>query len=80
MKPQILICKCSSTEHQIVIRHDEENNQTYLHVHLAPRPSFIERVWHAITYIFGYKCKYGAWDEFELTKEHVEVLNQIVKS
>jgi hypothetical protein len=31
-------------------------------------------------YIFGYKCKYGAWDEFELTKEHVEILNQIVKS
>jgi hypothetical protein len=78
MNPQILICNCNSTEHQIVVNHDEDDNTTYIQIHLAPRP-FFHRLKYAFMYIFGYRCKYGAWDEFELTKEHVEILNQIVK-
>jgi hypothetical protein len=79
MNPQILICNCNSTEHQIVLLQAENDDVLYLQIHLAPRP-FLHRLKYAIKYIFGYRCKYGAWDEFELTKEHVEILNQIVKS
>ena len=33
--PAVLICDCSSREHQIIIEHDNEDNLTYCHIHLV---------------------------------------------
>jgi hypothetical protein len=66
---EVVICKCSSSEHQIIIRtfENDEDDEIYLDVHLASLP-FLKRVKYAFKYIFGYKSKYGAWDEFILSK------------
>lgn len=66
---EIMICACSSTEHQIVINKDLKDNIAYCHIHLN-KFSFWERLIHGIKYIFGYKCKYGDWDEFILNERH----------
>ena len=49
-------------------------------IHLAKR-SFLERLIYGIKYIFGYQCKYGAFDEFIFKKEHskqlIDVANKL---
>lgn len=63
MESEILLCECHSTDHQIIMNHDKEDNIVYCHIHLSSRP-FFKRVWFGLKYIFGYKCRYGHWDEF----------------
>lgn len=78
----VLICSCNSTEHQIVFHKSSGNDwfppEVYAHVHLVRR-SFWYRFKYGLKYIFGYKSKYGAWDEFILDKSHIEDLQTIIK-
>jgi len=67
-------CSCSSTEHLIRFSFDKEYNFLYLNIHLANCNSWYKRVWVAIKYIFGYKSKYGAFDEFIFKNENVKDL------
>jgi len=79
MKPEIMVCQCSSMEHHVAYWIDGEDGQVYMNVYLSPLP-FLQRVWAALKYIFGYRCKYGHWEEFVLGEEHVEDLLKIAKS
>lgn len=76
MTDELLICACSSDEHQIIIHKDDDI--VYCSVHLVNLP-FFTRLWNAIKYIFGYKCKYGNFEEFILSKKHVDSLKNVVK-
>lgn len=60
---EILTCECHSSEHQIIITYCNEDNIYYAHIHLT-NTNFWSRLIGGIKYIFGYKCKYGNWDEF----------------
>lgn len=76
----ILICSCNSTEHQMVIYKTTDplyGPEAYVHVHLIKR-SFWYRLKYGIKYIFGYKSKYGAWDEFILNPGHIDQLQNVV--
>jgi len=75
---EILVCDCSSREHQIVIEHDREDNIVYCHIHLV-KFGFFSRLKSGLRYIFGYKCKYGNWDEFIFKEEHADKLIEIGK-
>ncbi len=74
--PAVLICDCSSREHQIIIEHDNEDNLTYCHIHLV-KHGFWRRLKAGLKYIFGYKCRYGQWDEFILKPEHANQLREL---
>ena len=74
--PAVLICDCSSREHQIIIEHDNEDNLTYCHIHLV-KNGFWRRLKAGLKYIFGYKCRYGQWDEFILKPEHANQLREL---
>ena len=76
MLPAVLICDCSSREHQIIIEHDNEDNLTYCHIHLV-KHGFWRRLKAGLKYIFGYKCRYGQWDEFILKPEHANHLREL---
>ena len=77
---KILICACHNSEHQILIHEDIIDGEVYMDIHLAKR-SFLERLIYGIKYIFGYQCKYGAFDEFIFKKEHskqlIDVANKL---
>lgn len=73
---EILICDCNSCEHQIVIRHDKEDNLIYCDVHLV-KYGFFRRLIFGIKYIFGYKSRYGSWDEFVFKPEHADKIIKI---
>ena len=81
----ILVCDCHSTEHQIVFHYSEDDYgdgqiypMCYAHIHLNKRP-FWERVKYGVKYIFGYQCRYGAFDEFTFNPKDSEKLEKLVK-
>ena len=74
---EILICACHSTEHQIVIQKDKEDKVLYCSIHLSPLPWY-KRIVNGVKYIFGYRCKYGDFDEFLFDKKHITKLNQML--
>ncbi len=76
--PQIFLCDCSSAEHQIIYEYDFDDNMVYFRIHLASH-SFWERLKYGIKYIFGYKCRYGAWDEFIVRQDDAEKFEEIAK-
>lgn len=74
----LMVCKCSSLEHQVIVRWDNDDNEVYMEVHLANYDSFWKRLWHGLKYAFGYKCRYGAFDEVILRKEDASNLQKVV--
>ena len=81
MQQETLICQCNSIEHQISfswIEDKELEGEVYLEIHLA-KLSFWDRLKHGIKYIFGYRCRYGDFDEVILKKEDVWKLEKVVE-
>ena len=62
-------CDCSSDEHTLKFNYNGDCNEFYTSIYLNQCRNIFKRIWIAIKYIFGYKCKYGHWDCFIL-KEH----------
>ena len=82
---EVLICECHSDEHQMLIFYNEEEytngqkyNMCYAHVHLTTYESFWKRVVHGVKFMFGYKSKYGAWDEFIFNPSDADKLQELV--
>ena len=46
-------------------------------VYLKPRERLYSKFWVALKYVFGYKCRYGSWDEFEIHPEEARALLDI---
>ena len=74
----LLLCECSSCEHQLVVSWDDKEDEVYVHVHLADCKGFWRRLWHGLQYAFGYKSRYGAFDEVILRKEDAPALQRVV--
>ena len=75
--PSLLICKCNSSEHQIIIYHEEHENLFHCSIHLNSNLGFWKRLVLGIKYIFGYGCKYGHWDEFTFDRSHSKALREL---
>ena len=77
--PELFICECHSTDHQIIILYSEDDGYpiVYSHVHLNERP-FWERLKYGIKYIFGYKSRYGAFDEFIINPKDAKKIEDIL--
>jgi len=71
----ILICACHSFEHQIIFSVLEEDTpEMSVNTHLITHKNVFKRIWVAIRYVFGYKSRYGEWDEFIFKLENIEDL------
>jgi hypothetical protein len=61
---------------------DDEFRWVYVELHMSS-VSFFRRIWLAVMYIFGYKCRYGHFGEFVWTKKQVrevrDTLNEFLK-
>jgi hypothetical protein len=81
--PDIYVCECYSTEHQLVFYFDSDEslglpvNQVYVHVHLNRKPLW-KRLIHAFKYILGYRSRFGAFDEFIFNPKDADRLQQVV--
>ena len=68
----LILCDCMSSEHQIMFTYNEDEKEIYMSVHLFNYRSFFNRIWIALKYIFGYKCRFGHFDEVLLNSEDAE--------
>lgn len=67
-----ICCNCDSDEHQINFRYLEEDGLdelVYMTVHLKHEHNLFKRLIKAIKYFFGYKSKFGNFDEIILDKD-----------
>lgn len=67
---QYFECSCHSTEHTLkfVLDEDKDFPCVYVSVFLSEL-RWYERVIRALKYIFGYKCRYGHFEEFLMKRE-----------
>lgn len=81
----IIICRCGSVEHQIIVStvdnpyetDPEVKDEVYISIHLVNR-SFWRRLKYGIKYIFGRKSNYGAWDSIITSREKIkEIANKL---
>lgn len=80
MENDILICNCHSADHQVVVSYDTEENIVFLHIHLTTHRNFFQRLWIGFKYAFGFKCRYGAWDEFILNPKDAPKIEKILNT
>ena len=67
-------CKCQSTEHLVKFHLDLEDGDLCLDVHLANWLPWYKRLVRSIKYLFGYKSKYGDFDNIIFKDEDVDRL------
>ena len=70
---EFLECECHSYEH--VMRWDLDDDSEwpdlYASIFLRNWRNIFKRIWVAIKYVLGYKCRYGHWDCFLLRPEDI---------
>lgn len=77
---ELFICQCHNTEHQLIFSYfpEDEDKDVYVSIHLIPEYRFWKRIWRAIRYIFGYRSRYGHFDEFIFKKSDAKRLQKVV--
>jgi len=79
LERQVLICECNSLEHQIIFWYDKDEKELYCEPHLSSYNNFFKRLILGIKYIFGYKSKFGNWDETIFKPEELNKLYKHLK-
>lgn len=80
-KRALFICDCENTEHQLIFSYDEndkDDESLYVTVHLKPEQNICKRIWRAVKYIFGYRSRYGEFDEFIFNPHDADRLQSVV--
>lgn len=80
MQQEYFECSCYSTEHTLKFIFDDDPDfpNLYVHVFLSEEPWY-RRILKAIKYVFGYKCRYGHFDEFVMRHEDCDRFISIVQ-
>lgn len=73
METKLVLCDCGSAEHQLILSYcdDEEPEfqMMYVQIHLTTYKNIVKRILRAVRYVFGYKSKYGDWDEIVVSPQ-----------
>lgn len=76
MEFEYLECSCSTPEH--TVRFLKDDDFVYMTFFLSEAPWY-KRIVNALRYVFGYKCRYGHFDEVVLDKEGVAKMIDILR-
>ena len=71
-------CGCFADEHLLRFTLDAEAEEIYTSVFLNHWQPWYKRAWHAIKYVFGYKCKYGHFDCTVIDSRNVGQLKELI--
>lgn len=72
-------CKCQTPEHTLRIYVDKEYEECIFTIFLN-NDSFLKRLKNAFFYIFGYKSKYGHFEEIILDKKDCEEISKLFQN
>jgi hypothetical protein len=78
LEPQYFECACHSPEHTLRFCWDDKDNEIYTEVFLNQYHNFFKRIWIALKYVFGYKCKYGQFDCFLMQPKDAQRLKSLL--
>jgi hypothetical protein len=78
MTTEFFECACYSDEHTLRFSYDPDENEMFTSVFLNQYRNIFKRLWIALKYVFGYKCKYGHWDCFLMRPEDAERLKRLL--
>lgn len=78
LQNEFFVCQCFSDEHTLRFTFDTEEMEIFTSVFLNAWEPWYKRLWTAIKYFFGYKCKYGHWDSFIMKHEDVSRLRELL--
>lgn len=67
-------CSCRSPEHTLRFWIDEDDPPILAAYVFLGNNTWFRRVWSAIKYVFGYRCRYGHFDEFILQQSDADRL------
>ena len=70
-------CDCHDNEHllRFSIWYDEDVPECEIYAHFFLNThGFFKRIWIALKYVFGYKCRYGHWNEWIISRDDTEKL------
>lgn len=76
MERLIFVCECESLEHQVTFWYDKEYDQFHTEVRLVTHRNFFKRLWVGIKYAFGYKSRFGDFDEMIFKKSDLKKLKK----
>jgi hypothetical protein len=71
-------CACHSDEHTLKFSYDPDSVEIYSSVFLHQYRNIFKRLWVALKYVFGYRCKYGHWDCFIMRPEDASRLRSLL--
>lgn len=73
-------CECQSPEHTLrfAVDPDSQDPELYTEVYLNDHRGFFKRLWYGLRYIFGYQCRYGAWDCWVMREEDIGRLRNLL--
>jgi len=71
-------CRCGSDEHTLRFVLDKEDNEIYVSIFLNKYQNIFKRICVAIKYVFGYKCKFGHWDNWIMCNEDIDKLQKMI--
>lgn len=74
METHYFECQCYSVEHTLRFIYDPMYNEICTEVFLGQHRNIFKRIWIAIKYVFGYKCRYGHFDNFMMKSEDCQKL------
>lgn len=75
----ILICKCYSTEHQMVFYYSDEDGKPMIFVHiLLNKKPILKRIKLGLMYILGYQSRFGMFDEFIINADDREKFEKVL--
>lgn len=80
LERNVIYCECGSPEHQFIFTYDPEDDSFpfTLSPHLTTYHNVFMRLWYALKYVFGYKSKFGAFDEVIVSKEDATKLRNVL--
>jgi hypothetical protein len=80
MKTEYIKCSCTTPEHTLHFSfHETDKDSVYLHYFLE-NGVWYKRLWFAVKYLFGYKCRYGHFGETVIEKEQAEKIISILSN
>ncbi len=74
-----IICDCHSLDHQVRFWWDDEDNELYCEPHLYTHHGFFWKLWRGLKFAFGYRSRYGDWDEILFSTEDTKKLKEFLE-
>ena len=71
-------CACFSSEHTLKFVFDEEYGDLTTEIFLNDYRNVFKRIWTAVKYVFGYKCRYGHWDCWIMLPEDASAMRDLL--